>query len=79
MFWLKQFAQALAWKATLMRHKSPGQFDGIALNRHPRSWQDEPPIKNPERLRYLLTLLQQELSVTKRGGSQGAKRDRTNP
>ena len=40
-----------------MRHKSPGQFDGVALNRHPRSWQDEPPIKNPERLRYLLTLL----------------------
>jgi hypothetical protein len=79
MFWLKQFAQALPWKATSMCHKSPGQFDGVAPNPHPRSLQDEPPIKNPERLRDLLTLLQQELSVTKRGTSQGVKRDKSNP
>jgi hypothetical protein len=27
MFWLKQFAQALAWKATSMRHKSANTPD----------------------------------------------------
>jgi hypothetical protein len=32
--------------------------------RHPRSRQDEPPMKNPARLSYLLKLLQQELSMT---------------
>jgi hypothetical protein len=51
-----------------MRHISE-RLDCIAptkarANRHPRSRQDEPPIKNPARLGYLLKLLQQELSMT---------------
>jgi hypothetical protein len=52
-----------------MRHISSERLDCIAptnvrTNRHPRSRQDEPPIKNPARLAYLLKLLQQELSTT---------------
>ena len=53
-----------------MRHMSPGRLDRIPstnarTNRDPRSRPDEPPIKNPERLSYLLKLLQYELSVRK--------------
>jgi hypothetical protein len=49
---------------------SPAQPDRVALTSasrklHPRSRPDEPPVKNPERLRYLLELLQQELSMAK--------------
>jgi hypothetical protein len=52
-----------------MRRISSERLGGIAptnarTNRHPRSRQDEPPIKNPARLSYLLKLLQQELSIT---------------
>jgi hypothetical protein len=52
-----------------MRHISSERVDCIAPNnarphRHPHSCQDEPPIKNPARLSYLLNLLQQELSMT---------------
>jgi hypothetical protein len=52
-----------------MRHISSERVDCIAPtnarpHRHPRSRQDEPPIKNPARLSYLLKLLQQELSMT---------------
>jgi hypothetical protein len=53
-----------------MRHVSPRRLDRIAsinprTNRDSRSRPDEPPIKNPERLSYLLKILQHELSVTK--------------
>jgi len=53
-----------------MRHMSPGRLDRIPstnarTNRDARSRPDEPPIKNPERLSYLLKLLQHELSIRK--------------
>jgi hypothetical protein len=52
-----------------MRQMSPGRLDRIPsnarTNRDPRSRPDEPPIKNPERLSYLLKLLQYELSIRK--------------
>jgi hypothetical protein len=53
-----------------MRHISSERLDRSArfstrlpMNRPRRLRQDEPPIEHPARLRYLLTLLQQELSA----------------
>ena len=53
-----------------MRQMSRERLDRIPstnarTNRDPRSRPDEPPIKNPERLSYLLKLLQYELSIRK--------------
>jgi hypothetical protein len=53
-----------------MRQISSERLDCIAptnarTNRHPRSRRDEPLIKNPARLAYLLKLLQQEISMTR--------------
>jgi hypothetical protein len=51
-----------------MRHMSPGRLDRItptnARTNAPLR-PNEPPIKNPERLSYLLKLLQHELSAGK--------------
>jgi hypothetical protein len=49
-----------------MRHLSPARLDRTARSNATTNAlhrPNEPPIKNPERLSYLLKLLQQELSA----------------